>query len=177
MMLKVKLLAALAAITSMECVAPNVPATPADNAGTAISRQGLTIETLPPTPRSLSTQGWERGRPTGLATCGAEAVSVVMYRDPTLTSRFLAFAYDPVGQRNLFVFSVLLIDEINFKHQVTLDLGQWKASRGTLVSHTNTTDGIGSPLPPPRPGLDDLMWAHAFHHHSIQVQIEQEGLP
>lgn len=170
MMLKLKLLAALAAVTALGCVGP-----PPAEGEMAISRQGLKLEEVPHTPESMSTLGWERGRPLGLATSGAQSAYLVMYRDPSYTNRFLAFGYDPVDGRNLFVFSVLLNDEMNFKNQWNLDIGQWKASRGTSPTEEGTTDGIGGTTPPPRPQLDDLMWEHAFHHYSIQTQIEQGG--
>jgi len=173
MMLKVKALAALAAAMTLECVGPMQPPpnTPRDGVGTG--RQGLTLETLPPRPPSAATRGWERGVSTGLATSGAQSAYFAMYKDPSLTGRFLVFGYDPAAGRSLFVFSVALSDEINFKNQLAVDVGQWKASRNTLPSETGTTDGTATPLPPPRPQLDDLMWEHTWYHHSIQQQIEQ----
>lgn len=173
MMLKVKALAALAAALSLECVAPLQPPAnaPRDQVGT--SQQGLTLVALPPRPTSAPTRGWERGVSTGLATSGAGSVFIAMYKDPSTTGRFLAFAYDPPAGRSLFVFSVALSDFTNFQNQLTLDLGQWKQSRSTMPSDTGTTDGTATTPPAPRPQLDDLMWEHAFYHHSIMTQIEQ----
>ncbi|HEY8206098.1 MAG TPA: hypothetical protein VIG99_01365 [Myxococcaceae bacterium] len=176
MMLKVKLLAALAALMSMGCGAPDMPdmpATPNNTNEMAVSRQALKLEETPHTPESMPTLGWEMGRPLGLP-AKAESAYLVMYKDPSFTNRFLAFGYDPINQVNLFVYSVLISDEVNFKNQWNLDVGQWKAQRATLISQTGTTDGIGAPPPPPRPQLDDMLWANAFHHYSIQTQIEQE---
>jgi hypothetical protein len=176
MMLKVKALAAMAAAMSLECVAPMQPAVPPAEE-TAISRQTLAIAPLPPRPANAPTRGWERGISTGLPASGAQSVYVVMYKDPSLTGRFLAFGYDVAGQRSLFVFSVMLSDENNFKNQLTIDSGAWRTSRGTLPSEEGTTDGIGGTTPPPRPQLDDMMWMHAFYHHSIKTQIDAGGPP
>ncbi|HYV50187.1 MAG TPA: hypothetical protein VFA20_35275 [Myxococcaceae bacterium] len=173
MMLKVKALVAMVAAMSMECVGPMQPPAEVPRNPVGTSRQGLMLEALPQRPPSAPTRGWERGVSTGLGTSGAQSAYVVMYKDPSLNGRFLAFGYDAVGGRSLFVLSVALVDEINFKNQLTIDIGQWKASRATLPSQTGITDGTATTPPPPRPQLDDLMWEHAFYHHSIQAQIEQ----
>jgi len=185
---KVKFAVAIAAITSLQCMTLAVSPRPAATSVStgditftsgSCTTTGLCLPALPPRPVSAATRGWERGVSTGLGTSGAQAVYVVMYKDPANTSRFLAFGYDPVGSgaRSLFVFSVSLLDESNFKNQLTIDLGQWKQSRGTLVSDTGTTDGIGGNQPPPRPQLDDLMWMHAFNHYAAQTQIDQSMAP
>jgi len=176
MMLKVKALVAMAAAMSMECVVPMQPPAEVPRNPVGSTRQGLTLEALPPRPPTAVLRGYERGVSTGLATSGAQSAYVVMYKDPSLNGRFLAFGYDAVAPgRSLFLFSVALTDEINFRNQLTIDIGQYKASRATLPTETGITDGTATTPPPPRPQLDDLMWEHAFYHHSIQSQIDQSN--
>lgn len=184
---KVKFAVAIAAVTSLQCmtlaVSPRPAATSTASTGDitlttgTCTTTGLCLPALPPMPPSQATRGWERGVSTGLGTSGAQSVYVVMYKDPSVTGRFLAFGYDPAGSRNLFVFSVLLTDVTNFQNQLNIDIGQWKASRATLPCDTGTTDGTAAPLPPPRPQLDNLMWEHAFYHYSAQTQLDQAAAP
>src|SRR5437868_1372723 len=122
MMLKVKALAAMAAALSLECVGPMQPPANVPRDPVGRTQQGLTLEVLPPRPPSAATRGYERGASTGLATSGAQSAYVAMYKDPTLNGRFLAFGYDPIGGRSLFVFSVALADELNFRNQLTIDI-------------------------------------------------------
>jgi len=171
-MLKVKLLAALAAISSFECVGPFMPTRPEE---TSTSRQSLTVPPLPPVPAIQPTRAWERGMKTGLVTSGAQGAYLVLQRDPSETSRVLAYGFDPTTETNLFVFSMALVDALPFQHQWVEDIGAWRAVGSSSIKTDSTTDGIGTTPPAPRPGLADLLgWKHAYYAWQMQKQIDAE---
>ena len=172
-MLKVKLLAALAAISSFECVGPFMPTRPEGE--TSTSRQSLTVPPLPPTPAIQPVRAWERGMKTGLVTSGAQSAYLVLQRDPANTARVLAYGFDPTTETNLFVFAFPLVDAVPFQQNWVVEVDGWRASGSSSIKTDSITDGIGTTPPAPRPGLADLLgWKHAYYAWQMQKQIDAE---
>ena len=173
-MLKVKLLAALAAIASFECVGPYMPTRPEE---TGTTRQGLTLPPLPALPSMQEKRVLERGTSTGLPTSGARSAYLFLMKDPYDTTKVLAYGFDPLAEKNLFVLTFALADAGAFQHTWVNDIGQWKASGSSSVKSDSATDGLGgTPIPTPRPGLTDLIgWKQTFYAHQMQSQIDAEN--
>jgi len=180
MMLKVKLLATLAAVTGLECATPMMPAAPAPEE-TGSSRQALTLPALPATPTMQPAQIWEPGMRTGLQVSTAQTAHMVLMRDPSGTTtmpRVLAYGFNPASQTNLFVFSMTLAQAGAFQQQLSIDVDAWRAYGSGGVKTDTITDGIGggTPVPAPRPGFSDQHgWKHAFYAWQMQTQIDQEA--
>ena len=146
MMLKVKLLATLAAVTGLECAAPMMPGAtaPAQTAETGISRQSLALPALPPTPTMQPAQVWEPGIRTGLQVSTAQTAHMVLMRDPYSTTmpRVLAYGFNPATQTNLFVFGMTLAQAGAFQQQLSIDVDAWRAYGSSGVKTDTITDGI-----------------------------------
>jgi hypothetical protein len=176
MVLKIKLLAALAAVTGMECAGPMRPAATAEETG--VSQQALSLPALPPLPPIQTTRTWEPGMRTGLQVSTATTAHLVLMKDPFTTGRVLAYGFDPSTQTNLFVFAMTLSQAAAFQQQWVIDVEAWRAYGSSGIKTDSTTDGIGggTPVPAPRPGFTEQHgWKHAFYAWQMQSQIDHEA--
>src|SRR5262245_22333562 len=137
MVLKAKLLAALAALLSLECTSMIQPG-PGESSSAVVVRPApgrrlMELPLLPPMPAVRETRPWERGMRTGIQTSNARSAYLVMLRDTGSTSgRILAYGWDPKGRTNLFVFSLAPADARAFQGQWSIDIGDWKEAAGSI---------------------------------------------
>ena len=186
MVLKAKLLAMVAALTGLECVAPMTPVTAAERGETVgavvvspTTKIGaISISPLPESPPVHATQVWARGKRTGVQASSARSAFLVLLKDPFTTGRVLAYGWDPAYRKNLFVFTMASADVTAFQQQWNVDVGDWREEGGSSIALTGSTDGIGgNPIPIPRPGLvPPYAWKQAFYAYEMQQQIEQEAI-